>query len=525
MHRITECEPLKTLDDVLSWDDKSDWSVFVKPLKSTSKYCYESNSFHCHKRVRKPIKALRSCVPKTLVCHDMKGGYLDDRFVNGTKYKDQYLFYHWPAIDTFVYFSHYFITIPPLMWINAAHFHGVEILGTVITEFNEGKKIWDQLLTNDDMMESFISKLVSICKHYNFDGYLMNIENSIDKPHLPKLITFLEKLKSQLGTRKVIWYDSVSLTEGTLTWQNELNKHNKTAFEICDGIFLNYGWKEINLETSLRNSGGRQLDVYVGIDVFGRGVFGGGGFNTDKAMEVVRSNGLSMALFATGWTYETQASDDKFFEVERKFWAKLWPHLYIHLLDTLPFKITFNQGVSHEPFTSSMLWYNLANQEYNLPMPSCLSDNFETGCTSHFFDDGVSGGCSVMLNYKESETQFHRLLLCDFSCSLEVPLKLTIVSKWPSEYSPFKLILWVENEIRNYTIILQVSKDNEPVSADGYDYSSPAGLIKQINAEKVTKFRDNEWISNEFSLPFDGKITGIDAQLQDTVLIGLLSLE
>ncbi|KAJ8890084.1 hypothetical protein PR048_009591 [Dryococelus australis] len=50
-------------------------------------------------------------------------------FVNGSTKHDEYRFFHWAGIDTFVYFSHHFITIPPPVWVNAAHLHGVKILG------------------------------------------------------------------------------------------------------------------------------------------------------------------------------------------------------------------------------------------------------------------------------------------------------------------------------------------------------------------------------------------------------------
>ena len=53
-------------------------------------------------------------------------------------------------------------------------------------------------------------------------------------------------------------------------------------FDLCDGIFLNYGWNEPLLRASVELAGSRRGEVYVGVDVFGRGCYGGGGYNTDK---------------------------------------------------------------------------------------------------------------------------------------------------------------------------------------------------------------------------------------------------
>lgn len=53
-------------------------------------------------------------------------------------------------------------------------------------------------------------------------------------------------------------------------------------FDVCDGIFLNYNWTSEKLQNSkaLATTKNRPLDIYVGIDVFGRGCLGGGGYNT-----------------------------------------------------------------------------------------------------------------------------------------------------------------------------------------------------------------------------------------------------
>lgn len=55
----------------------------------------------------------------------------------------------------------------------------------------------------------------------------------------------------------------------------------RNFFLGCDGIFLNYNWTKDTLKKSVLEAGSRRTDVYVGVDVFGRGCLGGGGFSTD----------------------------------------------------------------------------------------------------------------------------------------------------------------------------------------------------------------------------------------------------
>ena len=65
--------------------------------------------------------------PRLLVCHDMAGGYGDDKWVQGGTNSDAYAIWHWYLIDVFVYFSHSLVTLPPPCWINTAHKHGVKV--------------------------------------------------------------------------------------------------------------------------------------------------------------------------------------------------------------------------------------------------------------------------------------------------------------------------------------------------------------------------------------------------------------
>ena len=58
-----------------------------------------------------------------MVCHDMHGGYKEDRYVNGTKTVNEHLyrFNYWPCIEYFIYFSHDRIALPPVAYTNLAH--------------------------------------------------------------------------------------------------------------------------------------------------------------------------------------------------------------------------------------------------------------------------------------------------------------------------------------------------------------------------------------------------------------------
>jgi hypothetical protein len=57
------------------------------------------------------------------------------------------------------------------------------------------------------------------------------------------------------------------------------------------------------------------------IDIFGRGTFGGGGFEASKAMKVVKEEGASVALFAAGWTFEKREGGRSTFTMrEDHFW-------------------------------------------------------------------------------------------------------------------------------------------------------------------------------------------------------------
>lgn len=121
----SESESLPLLD--LS-KPSSPISFPIKSLQDLKSRAY-FDSFHFQfNRSTVPLRRnLPDHRPRVLVCHDMKGGYVDDKWVQGCENDAGYAIWHWYLMDVFVYFSHSLVTIPPPCWTNTAHRHGVKV--------------------------------------------------------------------------------------------------------------------------------------------------------------------------------------------------------------------------------------------------------------------------------------------------------------------------------------------------------------------------------------------------------------
>ncbi|XP_054464281.1 cytosolic endo-beta-N-acetylglucosaminidase isoform X2 [Anoplopoma fimbria] len=405
---------LQSLEELLSWkrSEANPFNVAAFPLAP-----------------RDP--PLARCPRRTLVSHDMMGGYLDDRFAQGTNSEAPYAFYHWQYIDIFNYFTHNLVTIPPAVWTNAAHKHGVVVLGTFITEWKDGAAACEAFLIEEESYRAVADKLVQISHCYGFEGWLINIENTLSEVAVKNTPLFLRYLTDQMRERvpgsQVLWYDSV-IESGQLTWQNELNQSNRMFFDACDGFFTNYNWTETGLEWMRDYSGiqGRQADVYIGVDVFARGEVVGGKLETNKALEVIRKHGFSAAIFAPGWVYESHDDKTEFRQNQDKFWALLSDYLYIHRpTSSLPFTSSFCQGFGKAVYCrgkreANRSWFNLSAQEIQplyyhteLEGQGWLSSR---GCP----EDAWNGGCSLLLNGLIPAA--HTSPVCAKILSLHVPL-------------------------------------------------------------------------------------------------------
>nr|GME12668.1 cytosolic endo-beta-N-acetylglucosaminidase 1-like isoform X1 [Ipomoea batatas] len=330
--------------------------------------------------------------PRILVCHDLEGGYLDDKWIQGGSNPDAYAIWHWYLMDVFVYFSHNLVTLPPPCWTNTAHKHGVKVLGTFIMEWDEGVILAGKLLSTKDSAFMYAERLTELAVALSFDGWLINMEVKLDAGQIPNLIEFVnhltETMHSSVPESLVIWYDSVT-TDGSLLWQDQLNEKNKPFFDVCDGIFVNYTWKESYPMESAAVAGERKYDVYMGIDVFGRNTYGGGQWTTNAALDVIKKDNVSAAIFAPAWVYETKQPPD-FQTAQNRWWGlveKSWG-ISQKYPQMLPFYSNFDQGHGYHVFIDGVQildapWNNISLQSFQ---PFLVSGEPTTGTIEVFVE-------------------------------------------------------------------------------------------------------------------------------------------
>lgn len=169
--------------------------------------------------------------PKVLVCHDYKGNYRDDKLVDGGRDWEDYRFYNWSVVDIFCYFSHDFVTIPTLQYINAAHKNGVKVIGTLMFEHDCGKNALTHVLNNDETMKNVADSLVNIARTIKFEGWFFDIQIDIEETQIPLLKKFVcylnKKIHENIDGGVVIMYDSVNAKTGRNVSQKELNSNNE----------------------------------------------------------------------------------------------------------------------------------------------------------------------------------------------------------------------------------------------------------------------------------------------------------
>ena len=275
--------------------------------------------------------------PKVMVCHDFRNGYQDGQDQSTIGYYShktgQRYFIQYPQLlESFIYFSHHRISIPPVSWINVCHRNCIKCFGTIIFESTGFLTDLDRLVSKArDGQFIYVDILVSLVERFGFDGFLFNIEARFSNEEISALfIPFIECLKSRLHTlhkkNEVIIYDSFLCPQNKVNYENGVTKFNYNLFSVSDRFFTNYWWSVKHLQSNLRNAGniGVLRKLFTGNDVWGRGnTIGRGGFDTGSACQLISKYQSNIALFAPAWTYE-QLGARNFSTNDTRFWIGLF---------------------------------------------------------------------------------------------------------------------------------------------------------------------------------------------------------
>uniref|UniRef100_J3M649 mannosyl-glycoprotein endo-beta-N-acetylglucosaminidase n=2 Tax=Oryza brachyantha TaxID=4533 RepID=J3M649_ORYBR len=252
--------------------------------------------------------------------------------------------------------------------------------------------------------QMYAERLTELAAYLGFDGWLINIEVKLDIRFIDNLKEFINHLTKTMHAAVpgslVIWYDAITV-KGDLRWQNKLNQYNKPFFDLCDGLFSNYTWMKKYPQESAAVAGERKYDVYMGIDVYGRNTFGGGQWNTNVALDILKKDDVSAAIFAPGWVYETKQPPN-FLTAQNRWWGLVeesWGVLQSYPKQ-LPFYSDFDQGhgyqVSIEGLkVSSAPWNNISCQNFQPMLKYAIDQGLHT--VINFEDEPYSGGNCVTI--------------------------------------------------------------------------------------------------------------------------------
>ncbi|KAI4845296.1 hypothetical protein E4T44_05686 [Aureobasidium sp. EXF-8845] len=268
--------------------------------------------------------------------HDFSGGYHDYEDIHSPlsdlpSYSCEYM----QAIDTFVYFSHKLVCVPPPSWTNALHRNGVKVLGTFLVEPQSIDMVKILQRTSSETLEweyTLASQLTHIARFYGFDGWLINIEKTfpITDWDLSKLEGFLKQLGSSFDDGCVIWYDSLT-RKNRIDYQNALTEQNVILVKAAGSVLTNYVWTpETAVATrifALRNNID-PANILCGIDVWAQSSERetyprdiGGGTGTGLGVAKLAELGLSAGIFGPAWPYEHFGCPQDSRAVEMAMWT------------------------------------------------------------------------------------------------------------------------------------------------------------------------------------------------------------
>ncbi len=102
-------------------------------------------------------------------------------------------FSQWQYVDTLYYYSHYLLSVPPTVWVNAAHRNGVSVLGSVTGDCKGCGPELNDLFENHT--PAAVDTLYRLAATYGFDGWMIDIEEGAR--YSPQLLEAMEELRGR----------------------------------------------------------------------------------------------------------------------------------------------------------------------------------------------------------------------------------------------------------------------------------------------------------------------------------------
>ncbi len=321
-----------------------------------------------------------------------------DKYPQGGSSGSVYNFQFWQYLDLAYYYMHNLGAVPPVVWTNAAHRHGVKMCAAVTADFDGGGDEFNKLF-NDANWKRAADQLFKIVDSYQFDGWMIDVERgAIPSQNVRNAMAYLRSRTLSNGQKVEVGY-----YEGG---KQSINDPNTLAMFLAGSFFQSDYWSgpgnfPEQTYTYLRANqhGDKIFDTYWAIytndfssdDPPANGLYNGcvyldvTGFFNQLALARMASppSGYyqSLSIFAPDWTmyggiYENPQRcklppRDLFQRTERLFWQGT------------------AIGADGKPVTSSPCVADFIQPRTTLIQPTLLT-RFNTGLGSSFFLRGKS---------------------------------------------------------------------------------------------------------------------------------------
>lgn len=481
---------------------------------------------------------------KILYCPDGMDNF--GPYIDSANQFNLFNFSHWQYIDILAWFGGSAsspIIIPSKAWVDAAHKNGVKIIGTVFMApaVFGGSQALVQSFLQQDSLGNFIAaaKMIEMANYYNFDGWILNFETSVNSATGSLASLFVSKLDSAYSG-EVIWYDAM-LTSGSISYQNKLNANNAYFFQHSTGLFTNYNWTLASTVASsatyATNLGLSPFNVYTGADMW-PGRPAQTAFTDYTWIDNIITGGVaktSIAMFAMNFTFNygpfsnfnnDPADYNNFYSSERKIFFGIdedpfvtdntWKGLVHYIpvrtaITSFPFQTDFNTGHGLNYYANGNIlafgpWHNMSHQSM-LPSWTFYKNNMTI---NYEFNDAFSGGTSLSLSSAAGGTYEIPLFSIDVITNSNI-LKSEIVIKSSSGSG-------IDS------IAIELKKRNGLSSA--YAIFNPAfngsweNLISNFsglgNSDTIEAINFNVYASGTFSLII-GKL-GVDSNFTSSII-------